>query len=66
MLEEHDEKIGAEHGELALAEIHHAGGADQQHETERDQRIDRADAEAGEQQLQQDVHGRLRADRVSR
>ena len=48
--------VGAQHGELALREVHHPGGADQQHEAQADQRVDAADAEAREQQLQEDGH----------
>ena len=51
---EHHHQIGGDHREFALREIHHIGGAEDQHETERDQRIDGADADAGEEQLQCD------------
>ena len=50
---EHHHQIGRDHREFALREIHHVGGAEDQHEAERDQRVDRADADAGEQQLQE-------------
>ncbi len=53
---EHHHQIGGDHREFALREIHHIGGAEDQHEAERDQRIDGADADAGEQQLQYDIH----------
>jgi hypothetical protein len=52
----HHHQIGGDHREFALREIHHIGGAEDQHEAERDQRIDRADADAGEQQLKYDIH----------
>ena len=48
---EHHHQVRRDHREFALREIHHVGGAEDQHETERDQRIDRADADSGEQQL---------------
>ena len=48
---EHHHQVGRDHREFALREIHHVRGAEDQHETERDQRIDRADADSGEQQL---------------
>ena len=53
---EHHHQIGGDHGEFALREVHHVGGAEDQHETERDQRVDGADADAGEQQLQEEIH----------
>ena len=57
----HHHQIGGDHGELALGEIHHIGGAEDQHEAERDQRIDGADADAGEQQLKDEIHRALRS-----
>ena len=56
---EHHHQIGGHHRELALREVHHAGGAEDQHEAERHQRIDGADADAGEEQLQDEVHAGL-------
>ena len=53
---EHHHQIGGDHGEFALREIHHIGGAEDQHEAERDQRIDGADADAGEEQLKSKIH----------
>ena len=55
-IEEHDEQVGAEHGEFPLPEVHHARGPDQQHEAEGHQRIDRADAQALEDQLEEITH----------
>ena len=60
---EHHHQIGRDHREFALREIHHVGGAEDQHETERDQRIDRADADAGEQQLECEIHENARSER---
>ena len=45
-----------DHRELALREVDHVGRTEDQHEAERDQRIDGADADAGEEQLQYEVH----------
>ncbi len=53
---EDDHQIGRDHREFALREIDDAGGAKDQHEAERDERVDRADAEAREQQLQNEIH----------
>ena len=44
----------AQHDELALCEVHHAGDVGAQHEAERDQRIDAAGGEARQQQLQEE------------
>ncbi len=43
-----------------MGEIHHIGGAEDQHETERDQRVDGPDADAGKQQLKDEIHDKLR------
>jgi len=40
---EYHHEIGGDHGEFALREIHDVGGAKDQHDAERDQRINRAD-----------------------
>ena len=50
----------AQHRELALGEVHRAGGVEDDVEPERDQGVDGAHHEAGEQELQQarGVHGR--------
>ena len=53
---EHHHQIGGDHGEFALREIHHIGGAEDQHKAECDQRIDRADADAGKEQLKSKIH----------
>jgi hypothetical protein len=56
---EHHHQIGGHHGELALGEIHHIGRAEDQHEAERHQRVDGADADAREEKLQGEIHDRL-------
>jgi hypothetical protein len=43
-----------------LREIHHIGGAEDQHEAERDQRVDGTDAYAGKEQLQYKIHENAR------
>ena len=48
---EHDHQIGRDHGEFALGEIHHVGGTEDQHEAERDERVDGADTDAGKKEL---------------
>lgn len=53
---EHHHQIGRHHREFALREIDDVGGAEDQHETERHQRIDRADPDAGEEKLQDKIH----------
>ena len=58
--EEQHHRVAAQHGEIALGEVHHVGGADDQHEAQRHQRIDAAQPEAGEQDLQvfgDELHG---------
>ena len=50
-LDRDDHQIGRDHGEFALGEIHHIGGTEDQHEAERDQRVDGADTDAGKEQL---------------
>ena len=52
----------AEHGELALGEVHRAGGVEHDVEPERDEAVDRPHHEAGEEELQQArrAHTRLR------
>ena len=40
-----------------MREVHHVGGAEDQHDAERDQRIDGADADAGKEQLKDEIHG---------
>jgi len=42
------QSVGSDHREFALREIHHVGSAEDQHEAERDQRVNRADAYTGE------------------
>ncbi len=49
--QEGDHHVGAEHGEIALCEVHHVGGADDEHEAQCHQRIDAAEREALEQHL---------------
>ena len=53
---EHHHQEGGDHRELALREIDDVGRAKDQHETERHQRIDRADADAREEKLEDEVH----------
>ena len=48
---EHHHQIGGDHREFTLREVHHVGGAEDQHDAERDQGIDGADADAGKEQL---------------
>ena len=48
------EREGAEHGELAVGEVDHAHDAEQQREAERDQDVDRAQADAVDQDLSED------------
>ena len=46
----------AEHDEFALREIHHVRRVVDQREAERDQRIDRADRQAGNEELEEFGH----------
>ncbi len=46
----------AEHDELALREVHDAGDVGGEHEAERHQRVDAAGRQAGQQELEEDVH----------
>ena len=55
---EDDHEEGRHHGEFALGEIDHVGRAKDQHEAERDERIDRADADALEEELEDEIHER--------
>ena len=56
---EHDHQIGRHHRELALGEIDDAGRAEDQHEAERDEGVDGADADACEKQLEKEIHAGL-------
>ena len=47
----------AEHHELALGEVHHVGGVVDDGEAEGDQRVDRADGHAGQEELHEFGHG---------
>ena len=53
---EHHHHEGGDHRELALREIHHVRGAEDQHEAERHQGVDGPDADAGEEKLESEVH----------
>ena len=48
----------AEHHELALGEVHHVRGVVDDGEAEGDQRVDRADRHAGQEELHEFGHGR--------
>jgi len=48
------ERERAQHGELAVGEVDHAHDAEQQGEPERDQDVDRAQADAVDDDLAQD------------
>ena len=51
-----DRHHAAQHDEFALREVHDIGGVVDQREAQRHQRIDRADGEAGDEELQQFWH----------
>jgi hypothetical protein len=54
----HHHGEGAKHGEIALREIDHVGGPVDQYESQRYQRVDAAEADAGEQELEVEAHER--------
>ena len=62
---EHDHEIGGDHRELALGEIDNARRPKNQDEPQSDKGIDGADADAGEKQLQKEIHADQRASRGS-
>jgi hypothetical protein len=53
---EYDHQIRRDHRELALSEIDDAGGAKDQHEAERNQRVNRAYPDPAEKQLREEIH----------
>ncbi|BAQ46434.1 tungsten-containing formylmethanofurandehydrogenase, subunit B [Methylobacterium aquaticum] len=64
--EDHHQE-GGHHRELALREVHHVGGAEDQHEAERHERVDGADADPREEKLEDEVHaGPPRSDEKGR
>ncbi len=54
---EHDHRKRPKHGEVSLSEIDHVCGPVNEHEPKRDQGINTADAEAGEEKLEGYAHG---------
>ena len=59
----HDHQIGGDHRELALGKIDDAGRPKDQNEAQSDKSINGADADAGEKQLQKEIHADRRASR---
>ena len=53
---EHDHRKRPKHGEVPLSEIDHVCGPVNEHESKRDQGINTADAEAGEEKLEGYAH----------
>src|ERR1700731_3164013 len=62
---EYHHQVGCDHGKFALGEVHDVGGAEDQHEAERYQRIDGADADTGKEQLQYEIHENARWERLA-
>ena len=50
--QEQHHRIAAQHGEVALGEVDDVGGADDEHEAQRHQRVDAAQGEPLEQHLE--------------
>jgi hypothetical protein len=58
----HDHQIGRDHREFALRKIDDAGRAKNQDEAQRDKRVDGADSNSREEQLQKEIHAAAPSD----